>query len=451
MKVTNEKTESNQAFLTVEMEAGEMEEAGQNVYRRLVRQVNVPGFRKGKAPRAVLERHLGQERLLDSLVDEVVPKAYQEAVQQEGLDAMAQPQIELVERDPVIFKAVVPLRPVVALGDYRGIRLQPEPVNIAEETVDAVVEQIRHQYSTWEPAERSVQMGDLVTMDVESTIDGEPFISQKGGQYQVSGDSTAPAPGFAEQIVGMNPGEVKEFEIDFPEDFARAELAGKHAGFRVTATEIKQERLPEVTDELAAQVDPEFKTAADMRERILADLTTRAEDREKQAFQDRVMDAIIEISEVSFPPLLVESEIHQMMDDQARRLQRQGLTMEQYLSAVNKTAEELHEEMHPAAETHVKRSLVLGKVAEQEGIEVTDAEIDAEMASLIDSASEERKGDMRRILSTDEARGSLRRTLLSRKTVQTITDIARGTIEPAGSTESVDPAEPGEQEKEDEQ
>jgi trigger factor len=441
LKVTNEKTENSQAFLTIEIESEEMEESAANVYRRLVKQVNVPGFRKGKAPRAVLERHIGRERLLESLLDDVVPRFYEKAVEQEELDAIAQPQIDIEQTDPVIFKAVVPLKPVVTLGDYHGIRMEPEPVEVAQETVDAVVEQLRHQHATWEPAERAVELGDLAALDVESTLDGEPFINQQGAQYQVVGESSAPAPGFAEQIVGMARDEEKEFEIEFPEDFARTEVAGKKAAFKVKVTEVKAEILPEVTDEFAAQVDAEFETADAMKERILADLRSRAEEREKQAFEDRVIDALVDVSEAAFPPLLVESEIHRMLEDQERRLQMQGLSMEQYMRMMDKTHEQLHEDLHPEAEKRVTRSLALGRLSEDEKIEVAEADIDAEAAAMIEQAADERKEDMRKVLSTPDAQDSLRQTLLSRRTVQRIVDIATGSTESSESTESVDPAE----------
>ncbi|UCB42504.1 MAG: trigger factor [Dehalococcoidales bacterium] len=429
MKVTNEKTENSQVFLTIEMDQSEVEESTEKAFQKLVKRVNVPGFRKGKAPRAVLERHVGKETLVNDMLEELVPQAYEKALEEQEIEAIARPQIEVVQTEPVIFKAVVPLRPVVRLGDYHQIRLEPEPVEVTEETVDAVVEQLRHQHASWEPVERPVGLGDLVTLTVESTIEGETFINQNGAQYQVIGESVAPAPGFAEQLVGMIKDEEKEFEISFPDDYSREEVAGKEASFRVTVTEIKQENLPEVTDEFATQVDAEFKDVKALREKIDADMKTRAEDRAKQNYEERAIEAVVEISEVEFPPVLAEAEVHELLDDQSRRLQMQGLTMEQYLKAMNKTGEELHEEMHPIAEKRVTRGLVLGKLSEEEKIEVSDSDIDTEITKMVESAAEDRREDMKKVLSTPQAHDSLKQTLLSRKTVQRIVEIAKGSIE----------------------
>ena len=426
MKVTNEKTENNQTYLTIEMDQAEVEESTEKAYQKLVKRVNVPGFRKGKAPRAVLERHVGKETLINDMLDELVPQAYEKAVEEQEIEAVARPQIEIVQTDPVIFKAVVPLRPVVKLGDYHEIRLEPEPVEVTGEMVDAVIEQLRHQHSTWEPVERTLALGDLATIDVESTVEGEPFINQKGAQYQLIGESVAPAPGFAEQLVGMNKDEEKDFQIQLPDDYSREEFAGKLVSFKVTVAEIKQESLPEVTDEFAGQVEAETQTVEALRERIETDLRTRAEERSKQDFEERAIEAVVDISEVEYPPILVEVEIHELLEEQARRLQMQGLTMEQYLKAMNKTDEEMHEEMHPIAEKRITRGLVLGKVAEEEKIEVSDSDIDAEIAEMVENTAEDRKQQLNEMLNMSQTRDSLRQTLVSRKTVQCIVEIAKG-------------------------
>ncbi len=429
MKVTNEKTENSQTYLTIEMDQAEVEESTDKAYRKLVNRVNVPGFRKGKAPRDVLERHVGKERLLNDMLEELVPEAYEKALEEQAIEAIARPQIELVQTEPVIFKAVVPLRPVVKLGDYHGVRLEPELVEVTEEMVDAVIEQLRHQHSTWEPVERALALGDLATLNVQSTVEGEPFINQEGAQYQLVGESVTPAPGFAEQLVGMNKDETKEFEIKMPDDYSREDIAGKPVSFKVTVTEIKEENLPEVTDDFAAQVESETKTVEVLRERIETDLRTRSEDRSKQDFEERVIEAVTDISEVEYPPVMVEVEIEELLNEQAQRLQMQGLTMEQYLKAMNKTVEEVHEETRPIAEKRVTRGLVLGKVAEEEKIEVTDTDIDAEIAGMVENAAEDRKQEVEKILNAPQTRDSFRRPLLSRKTVQRLVEIAKGSIE----------------------
>ncbi len=424
MKVTNEKTENSQTFLTIEMEPAEMEESLENSYHRMVKKVNVPGFRRGKAPRVVLERHVGQESLLTDTVDELVPQAYERALKEQEIEAFAQPQIEVVQTDPIIFKAVVPLKPVIKLGDYHSIQLAPDPVEVTEENIDAVIEQLRHQHATWEPVERAVDAGDLVTLDVESTVEDEPFINQKGAQYQVVPDSSTPAPGFAEQLIGIRKNEEKEFKLQLPEDHPRSEVAGKEALFKVKVSEIKQENLPEVTDEFAGQVDPEFQTVDALRQRITTDMNLRAEERVKRDFEDLVVDAVVDLTELEYPPVLVESEIHRLIDEQSRRFQMQGGNLEQYLSSINKTEEQLHEEMHPVAEKRVAQSLVLGQVAEKENVEISDSEVDTEIEEMTKNAAEN-KDKLKVALNTPQTRESLRQTLSTRKTLQLLTDIAR--------------------------
>jgi len=425
MKVTNEKTEDSQVFLTIEMEPAEMEESLEDSYRRLVKKVNVPGFRKGKAPRAILERHVGQESLLQDALDELVPQAYEKALKEQEIEPFAQPQIEVSQTDPLVFKAVVPLKPVIKLGDYHSVKDKPEPVKVTKNDIKAVIEQLRHQHATWEPVERAVGFGDLVTLNVESNLEGEPFINQNGAQYQVIRDSSSPAPGFAEQLVGMNKNQEKEFKLQFPADYPRNELAAKEASFKASVTEIKQENLPELTDDLAGQVDPEFKTVATLRERISKDLKRTREERSQRDSEDRIIEAVVDLSEVEFPSILVEAEVHRLIDQQAKSLQMRGGNLEQYLSSINKTEEQLHEELYPVAEKRVAQSLVLGKLAEEEKIEVSAAEIDTEIEESTKSATQN-KDELEKVLNTPQARESIEQTLLTRKTVQRLVEIARG-------------------------
>ncbi len=428
MKVTNEKTENHQAFLTVEMEPAEMEESLENSYRRLVKRVNIPGFRKGKAPRAILERHVGQESLLSDTIDELVPQAYEKALKEQEIEAIAQPQIEVVQTDPLIFKAVVPLRPLVKLGDYHGIQLAPDPVEVTAADIDKVIEQLRHQHATWEPVERPVDFDDLVSLDVESSVEGEPFINQKGAQYRVIRDSSSPAPGFADQLLGMSKDEEKDFMLQLPADYPRSELAGKEASFKVAVTELKQENLPEVTDDFAHQVDPDFKTISELRERASADLETRAEEITKGNFEERVIEAVVDVSEAEFPPILVEVEIDRSLNRNLQFMQQSGMGLEQYLKSINKTEEELREELRPAATKRVAQSLVLGKIVEEEKIEISTAEIDNEIEDMTRTATE-KKDELKKALNTPQARESIEQRLLTRKTIQLLVEIAQGSKE----------------------
>jgi len=238
LKITKEKEENRQAFLTVELEPAEMEEAMQDSYKKLAQKADIPGFRKGKAPRGVVERHLGRSRLVEEAVNKVVPQAYEQAIKEQEIEPFAQPEIELTQAEPVIFKAVVPLEPVVELGDYQSIQMTPEPVEITDEKVDSVLEELRHQYATWESVERPLAYDDLAVIDISGKVDEKPYVQKIGAQYQVLKDSMSPAPGFSDQIIGMKKGDEKEFTLGFPEDYPNKEVAGKEGAFKVKLTEI---------------------------------------------------------------------------------------------------------------------------------------------------------------------------------------------------------------------
>ncbi|MBI2328741.1 MAG: trigger factor [Chloroflexi bacterium] len=421
VKVTNDKTENSQVFLTIEMAPAEVEESLEKAYYRLVQRTRIPGFRKGKAPRAILERHIGKESLFEEALNNLVPQAYEQAVKEQEIEAIAQPRIEIAQTDPVIFKAIVSLKPKVTLGDYQHIRVTPEPVAVTDSDVDAVIEQLRHQQATWEPVERPVDFGDLIVLDIESDTAGKPFINQKGAQYQVLHDLSFPVPGFAEQLAGMKKDEEKEFKLQFPSDDPRDELAGKEASFKARVSEVKQEVLPELSDEFAREVNPDFKSVDSRRERVASDLKLRAEEKARIDFEERVIDAVVELSQVEFPPILVEAEVHRILD---QRFQRGNQALEEYLRSINKTEEELHEELHPLATRRVTRSLVLAKVVEEAKVEVSDSEIDIEIGNMTKNATEN-KDKLEKLLNTPQARESIKQTLIARKAIQLLAEIAK--------------------------
>ena len=431
MKVTREKTENSQAFLRIEMEPAEVEESLEQSYRRLVRKASIPGFRKGKAPRAVLERYLGRDSLLEDALNNLLPQAYDEAVKEQEIEAIATPSIEIAQTDPVVFKATVPLKPTIELGDYHQIQLTPEPVELTDDEVDTVIEQLRRQHAIWEPVERPANFDDLVALDIESHIEGKPFINQQGVQYQILHDQPLPVPGFAEQLSGMKGGEEKEFKLQLPEDYPRAELAGKEARFKVRVSEIKQQRLPELDDEFATSVNPDFKTFDSLRERISANLRLMAEEKARREFEERIIEAVVENSQVEFPPVLAEMEIARLLDQQMRRLQASDIGLEEYLGRINKTGEELREELRPLATKRVTSSLVLGRIAEQEKIEVGDAEIDAELENMVQSTTGS-KDEVQKLLDSPQAHNSVEQILTTRKTIQRLVEIAGGSIDAQG-------------------
>ncbi len=424
MKVTKEKIEKCQAFLTIEMEKAEVEESLDQAYRRLVKRANVPGFRKGKAPRPILERHVGREHLMENAMDSLIPEAYEKALKEQGIEAIAQPQIEVTQTEPLVFKAIVPLKPSVKLGDYKHLKV--EPIAIAEVTdvqVDTVIQELRHQNSEWESIElRPSDFGDSVIIDVEGSIEGKRLTDQKRIPYRLERGSTMPVTGFADQLVGMKKAQVKEFKIMLPSDYPSPDLAGKEASFKVTVSDVSQEILPELNDAFVAMVKPGLKTwSVDaLRQEIAAELKSNSENRGLQKFEDKVVDAIVGISGVEFPPVLVESEIGQILNQRFPKGQEE---MEAYLKRINKTPEAFHQGLHPLAVSRVTRSLVLGKVSEVEKIEVSDAEIDTEIESIVKNEAENKEEAMK-VMDTLQNREILKNGILTRKTLQRLIEIA---------------------------
>ncbi|MFC1947061.1 trigger factor [Chloroflexota bacterium] len=419
MKITNDKTENSQMFLTIEMEPEEVEESMQVAFKRLNKKARIPGFRKGKAPRDIFERYLGKDYLMEEALNDIIPMAYAKAVEEQSIEAIAQPQIEIEQMEPLIMKATVPLKPTIELGDYKSLKVEQETVEITSEKVDEVIEQLRHQNATWEPVEgRAVEFDDLLIMDIVGTMGEKNVIEQKGAQYQVTAGQTFPVQGFAEQLVGMNSGDEKEFEMVYPEDYGDEELAGNKVNFKINAIEIKKEVLPEISDEFAKTVDAEFETMTALRERAETDMKERAEQQSKMNFEEEIVHGIADVSKVEYPPVLIESEITRILNQQ---FQRSNQSLEDYLATVSKTEEELREDLRPSAEHRVVHSLVLSKVAEVEEIEVSNEEVDEEIENMVKDSTD-KKEELKKFFNDPQIRDSIVQNMMTRKTMEKLTE-----------------------------
>ncbi len=440
MKATKDKVENHQAFLTIEIEPAEVEKSMEGAYKRLVQKARVPGFRKGKAPRVILEKYIGKESLFEDAIDHLVPEIYEQALKEQAIEPIAQPQIEITQTDPVIFTAVVPLKPTIKLGDYHSIKVEQTPTEVTESNINDVIEQLRHQHSTWEPIDRAVDFDDLVIFDIDSTVEGQTFMKQQAAQFQVVKGQIFPIPGFSEQLTGMKKGDEKEFKLPLPADYQRKELAGKDVTSKVKINEIKIEKLPDVNDDLAKAVSADLLTIEALREQASKELKTRGEERNRIDFEERVIDAVVELSKIEFPPVLVETEINRILN---QRFQNNRESMESYLKMMNKTEVELRDELRPAAVKGVARSLALSHVAEDGKVEVTDADIDAEIEKMTKDSTQ-KKEDLLKFFNAPDVRRSIQNTLFSRRTIQLLTDIAqvsKGTQEPEDTKEATDTKE----------
>ncbi|MDP2952515.1 MAG: trigger factor [Chloroflexota bacterium] len=421
MKVSAEKLPDSQVVLNVEAEPPEMEKFLDRAYRRLVQRVAVPGFRKGKTPRPMLERHVGKGAFLEQALEELLPELYRQAIHENGVDAIDEPRIELLQTEPVVFKATVAVRPAVDLGDYRQFRTAPETVEVPDSDVERSLEEVRSFHAPWEPVERAVAFGDLVTIDAVGTQDGKTFLDNKGAQYLVIKGSPSPVPGFAEQLEGVNKGQEMEFTLSFPQDYSEPQLTGKEGLFKVKVLEVKEKRLPSLDDEFAKGEG--FASLEEMRNRAKESLLARAQAEARSRLEERVVEAVVEGAKVEPPPTVVEHEAEHLFEEQGRILQSSRLTMEEYLKHINKSEEELRKELQPLARKRVLRSFVLAKAAEEEKVDVSPEEIDAEVQRLVSEAGEEGKR-VREALTSQSGRFSLRQVMMTRKTVERLVALA---------------------------
>ncbi len=434
MKIKAESLPPRQVVLNVEAEPQEVEESLEKAYRRLVQKTVIPGFRKGKAPRHMLERYLGRGSLLEEALNHLLPEMADRAVKEQALEAISNPQLELVGVDPVVFKATVPLRPTVELGDYRSVRLEPEKVEITDEQVKAALEDLRYSQAPWEPAERPVQFDDLVTLDAEAHQGETQIMNEKGSTFIVRSGISVPLPGFAEQLVGMEREQVKEFELSFPADDQRTQLAGKSFYVEVKVQEIKEKRLAQLDDDFAKGVGEGFESLEQLRERITANLRASAEAAARTRFEQQVLDEVIKGVSIEYPPVMVEHEVEHLLEERLEPL-RGRVGVDQYLRMLGKTEEELRNELRPAAEERIRRSLVLAKVIEVEAINVTDEVVDAEIEAMSKGPNGQDE-ELRKIFSSPEARDNIRRNMVTRKAIGRLAETARGEALPSASSET---------------
>jgi len=448
VKVTVDKIENRQAHLTAEMDQAELDEGLNRAYSRLVRKYNVPGFRKGKTPRPILEQYLGKAAFLEDAVEHMAPDAYEKAVKEQDLKPIARPQIELEKTEPVTYKMIVPLEPVVKLGEYHQLKAAKESIQLKEEDTTNAIEQLRHQHAIWEPVDRQVNSRDLVTLDIESQVESLPFINQKDAEFEVVKESEFPVKGFAEELIGLKKGQSKEFKLSFAADYQRTELAGKEATFKVDIKEIKQEKLPEVDDDFAKQVNPEFKTAEELRTKVTENLKQNAEEKAKKDFEQKMIDEVVGLSEIEYPQIVVESEIDQLIREQMRRWQMDDKGMDEYLKTIKHTPEQLREELRPVAERTVKQSLVLTEVAKAEKIEVNEADYKSEVENMTREMAGDRKDKMIELLNLPQSQVSLASAIATRKTVNKLAEFVAGSSLSEPKSENIETKESETKEKE---
>lgn len=385
MSVQVEKLEHNMAKLTIEVSADEVEKALESAYQKQKGKISIPGFRKGKVPRAMIEKMYGASIFYEDAANELIQQTYPSAIDESGEDIVSRPSVDLVQIEkgkPFIYTAEVAVRPEVKLGQYKGVAVTKVDIDVTEAEVDEALEKERgNNARTIQVTDRPVAEGDVAVIDFEGFVDGEAFAGGKGENYKLEIGSHSFIDTFEDQLIGKNIGDDVDVNVTFPEDYQAAELAGKPALFKVKIHGIEAKELPELDDEFAQDVS-EYETLAEYKDSVKKQLEEQKENEAKRAKEDEALQSIIETSEMDIPDVMVDTQCDTMLDEFAQRISWNGLSMEQYLQFSGTTVDGLREQMRPEALSRIQSSLVLEQIAKEENLEASDEEVDAEIAKM---------------------------------------------------------------------
>ena len=388
MSVQVEKLEKNMAKLTIEVPAEELEKALQGAYLKNKNKISVPGFRKGKVPRQMVEKMYGPEIFYEDAANALIPEAYEKALDECGEDIVSSPAIDVTQIEkgkPFIFTAEVALKPEVKLGKYKGVKIDKVDAAVTDEEVEAEINKERENNArNIEVTDRPVKDGDMTVLDFEGFVDGVAFEGGKGENYPLTIGSGAFIPGFEEQLVGAEIGKEVEVNVTFPEDYQAEELKGKAAVFKCTIKEIKEKELPELDDEFAGEVS-EFDTLEEYKADVKAKLTEKKEKEAKDAREAAVIEAIVKDSEMEIPDAMLETQQKQMVDEFAQRIQMQGLSIDQYFQFTGTTYDKMIEQVKPQAEKRIKSRLVLEAIVKAENIEASEEDYEEEIRVMAEA------------------------------------------------------------------
>jgi len=452
VKVTTEKPEPGVAALTVEVAPEEFDRALDQAWRRVANRVDIPGFRRGRAPRALVERHVGAAAIEQEALRRLLPERYDAAVDEAGIEPIDQPSFDLVQVErgkPLIFKATVAVRPTVELGDYTTLAIEPERVEVSKEEVERVLDRLRESQAEWVPVEdRGLELGDMAIADVTIGLPparegGAPRTSRRENAEIILGEHGFPQ-GFDQQVLGMRPGETRTFELTWGAPAARGEGEAPEAEsgegepppertlrstFTVKLKEIKRKQLPPLDDAFARSLG-EHETLVELREDVRRRLRDEAARAARVATENKAVDAAVARATFEIPERLIELETEAQIDEQRRSLARQGLTLERYLQALGRSMEDFRREQREVALQQLKARLVLDRLAEEEGLTVEPAEVDAEIERLAQQYGEQ-AGELRRLLSSEDSRRRIATSLRRRKAIERLVHYAGGY--PAGT------------------
>ncbi len=388
MSVQVEKLEKNMAKLTIEVSAEEFEKGIQAAYLKEKGKISLPGFRKGKAPRKMIEKMYGVGVFYEDAANNVMPMAYSNAAKESKLEIVSNPEIDIVQIEagkPFIFTATVAVKPEVTLGEYKGVEVKKADLAVTDEEIEAELKKEQEKNSrTVNVDDRAVENGDMIKLDFEGFVDGVAFDGGKGENYDLTIGSNSFIPGFEDQLVGAKIGEDVEVNVTFPEEYHAKDLAGKAAVFKCKVNAISVKELPELDDEFAQEVS-EFDTLDEYKADVKKNLEEKKATEAKTAKENEAVDKAVENAQMDIPDPMIDSQVEQMINDYARRLQSQGLSMEQYMQFTGTTLDALKEQVRPQALTQIKSRLVLEKIAEVENIQISDEKLDEELTKMAES------------------------------------------------------------------
>ena len=426
MSLQVEKLEKNMVKLTIEASAEEFEKAMQVAYQKNKNKISIQGFRKGKAPQAMIEKMYGPGVFYEDAANEIIPTAYDKAVEESGLEIVSRPEIDIVQIEkgkPFIFTAEVAVKPEVTLGKYKGVKVEKFDTTVTEEEINAEIDKARDQNARFITVEdRAVQNGDMTIIDFEGFVDGVAFEGGKGENHNLTIGSGQFIPGFEDQLVGVEIGKEVDVNVTFPEEYHAKDLAGKAAVFKVTVKEIKAKEVPELDDEFVQDVC-DFDTVAEYKADVEAKLKERKESEAKTKKEDAVIDKIIEDAKMEIPEAMIETQVRQMAEDFVARLHQQGLSIEQYFQFTGLTPDALKEQMQPTALKRIQTRLVLEAIVEAEKIEVTEEELNVEIEKM--AKLYQMEVDKINELMGDFEKENMKKDLAVQKAIDVVVDAAK--------------------------
>jgi trigger factor len=438
LKITTEDLGERQIMLTIEVEEERVDRALRGVARKLGKEYNIPGFRRGRAPYSVVLQRFGREALLQEALDDLAQEVYVESLESEDLEPYDIGSLEDVQLDPLVLKLRVPLRPVVDLGDYRQLRVEPPAVKVDPDEIDAELERLRQDQAMLEPAgERPAEIGDWVSLDIVAKVGDESLLNQEAHELVLDAEDVEPEAGFSQQIVGMAAGDEKEFELTLGDQWGD-ERTGQKGRFQVSLREVRARIVPDLDDDLARTVG-DFDTFAELRDDVERQFEEVAQRDVDAQYAEEAIEALLNGATIEFPPDLLKDQIDDLAKDVERRLEPQGVSLEDYYKLSGQTEEAFRDSLKPRAEAILKRGLALAELAQLEQLDVEGDEVEKRISRLSSSWGE-RAGEVREVLSAPESLRSIASNLLADKAVQRLMAIARGE---APELESETDAEPG--------